>query len=61
MKKERFTLRAKRDVRFDLRLNKGTTYKVYDVKRVRGIAHFLVYDETKTFVYAHRDYLEPID
>lgn len=61
MKKNLFELRAKRDVRFEMKLNKGTIYKVYDVKKIRGIAHFLVYDETKTFVYAHRDYLEPID
>lgn len=63
MKKELFVLQAKKDVNFEIKLTKDRMYKVFKVKDLRGgeVPHFLIYDDTNHFVYAHHAYFKPVD
>lgn len=61
MKTELFTLKTTRKASLDIKLTKDKTYKVFDVKNINKIPHFLIYDDTNHFVYAHNAYFKPIN
>ena len=61
MKTELFVLKAVRNVNFEIKLTGNKIYKVFDVKTINKVTHFLIYDDTNHFVYAHNRYFKPVD
>lgn len=61
MKTELFVLKAVRNVTFEIKLTGNKTYKVFNVKDINKVPHFLIYDDTNKFVYAHNAYFKPMN